>query len=349
MRTNTVALKNTSDFLVYIKKYISKIGPLFAVIILSLFLAITTEQFLSYDNWMNILRQTAVNSLVAAGMLLVLLTAGIDLSVGSIVAVSSCVIGVLLKAGISNSLLLLFSGLVAGFLAGLINAWLFTKLDLPHPFISTLGTMMIYRGVALLITSAAPISGFPDGVTFMGFANVFGFPVCFIVVIIVFAIFGVFLNQTALGRNIYSVGGNIEASRLSGINVKRVLNFVYIMSGIMSAFAGIILIGRVNTAFPLAGETYSMDAIAACVIGGASFNGGKGTIWGTLIGALLIAIIRNGLNLLGAQSDAQMMVIGAVVVIAVLIDVTRIKAEQKARRLEQAKAQLLKGELRDEH
>ena len=174
---------------------------------------------------------------------------------------------------------------------------------------------------------------------FLGYANIAEyFPIGFLLVIIIFIIAGVFLNKTALGRQIYSVGGNKEAARLSGINVKGTLNFAYIMSGLMASVAGIVLLGRISCAFPLAGETYDMDAIAACVIGGASFLGGKGTVQGTLIGALLIAIIRNGLDLMGAMSDTQFVVIGAVIVIAVFIDVVRIKAEERTRRMAQAKA-----------
>jgi ribose transport system permease protein len=316
------------------------VGPLIAVVLLSVVLTISSQQFLSWDNWMNIFRQTAINSLVSLGMLMVLLTGGIDLSVGPVVALSTCTMGVLMKAGVTSPALLLASCLAVGLLAGTINGLLFTQLELPHPFVSTMGTRQIFRGLALLITGAAPIAGFPEAVNFIGFESIGGFPLCFLLVIVIFAIMGIFLSQTALGRKIYSVGGNKEAARLSGINVKKTLNFVYIMSGLMASVAGIVLIGRVSTAYPLAGETYDMDAIAACVIGGASFLGGKGTVSGTLIGALLIAVIRNGLNLLGAQSDTQYIVIGAVIIFAVLIDVLRTKTEEKARKAAQAKTQI---------
>jgi len=314
------------------------VGPLLAVILLSAILSLITDRFLSLDNWMNILRQTSLNALIAVGMLMVLLTGGIDLSVGSVAALTGCVMGVMMQAGITNPVILFAAGLSTGVLAGLFNGFLFTQLELPHPFVSTMGTRMIYRGLALLITGAAPISGFSAAITFLGFRNIGTvFPISFVLVIIIFLIINVFLNRTALGRRIYSVGGNKEAARLSGVNVKRTLNFAYMMSGLMSAVAGIVLIGRISSAFPIAGETYDMDAIAACVIGGASFFGGKGTVVGTLIGAMLIAIIRNGLDLLGAQSDAQFVVIGAVIIAAVLVDVVRTKTEEKSRRLAQAK------------
>ncbi|HWQ80011.1 MAG TPA: ABC transporter permease, partial [Anaerovoracaceae bacterium] len=291
------------------------------------------------DNWMNILRQTSINALIALGMLMVLLTGGIDLSVGPVCALTGCVMGVMLKAGVNNVFLLIVAGLAVGVVAGTINGLLFTQLELPHPFVSTMGTRMMFRGLALLITGAAPISGFPDAILFLGYANIAEyFPVGFLLVIIIFIIAGVFLNRTALGRKIYSVGGNKEAARLSGINVKATLNFTYIMSGLMASIAGIILLGRISCAFPLAGETFDMDAIAACVIGGASFLGGKGTVTGTLIGALLIAIIRNGLDLMGAMSDTQFVVIGAVIIGAVFLDVVRTKAEERTRRMAQARA-----------
>ena len=321
------------------KKMPAFVGPLIAVVVLSIILMIVSKQFMTWDNWMNILRQTAINALVSCGMLLVLLTGGIDISVGTSVALSSCAMGVLMQKGVTNSFLLILAALVVGFLCGGFNGLLFTKLKLPHPFVSTMGTKQIFRGLALFITGAAPIAGFPDGVTFLGYQNIgsFNFPVCFLAVIVIFVIMSIFLNRTALGRKIYSVGGNKEAARLSGINVSRTLNFVYIMSGIMCALAGIVLVGRVGTALPLAGETYDTDAIAACVIGGASFNGGKGTMSGTLMGALLIAVIRNGLNLLGAQTDIQYIVIGAVIIAAVFVDVVRGNAEARSRRLAMAK------------
>lgn len=318
----------------------SFVGPLIAVIVVSIVLGISSEAFFKFGNIMNILRQCAINAMVSLGMLMILLTGGIDISVGSTVALSSCSMGVLMKVGgVTNPIILIIFGLVIGCVCGLINGLLFTKLHLPHPFVSTMGTKMAFRGAALLITAAAPIAGFSSGVTFVGSANIGSFPVCFVVVLVLFAIVGIFLARTALGRNIYSVGGNKEAARLAGINVDKTLLFVYVMSGLMCAIAGIIMVGRVGSATPLAGETYDTDAIAACVIGGASMNGGKGTVGGTIIGALLISIIRNGLNLLGAQTDVQYIVIGMVIIVAVFIDVIRANQDAKSRLKAVAKAQ----------
>jgi len=313
------------------------VGPLIAVLLLSIVLSIVSDSFLNLTNWMNIFRQTSINAFISCGMLMVLLTGGVDLSVGPMVALSSCTMGVLMQsAGVTNPVILMGSALIVGFICGAVNGMLFTRLHLPHPFVSTMGSRMIFRGAALFITGAAPIAGFPDSVTFLGYQNLGKFPICFIAVIIVFIIMHIFLNFTALGRKIYSVGGNREAARLSGINVTNTLNFAYIMSGVMCAIAGIVMVGRVGTSAPLAGETFDMDAIAAFVIGGASFLGGKGTIAGTLVGSLLIAIIRNGLNLLGAQTDVQYMVIGSVIILAVLVDVIRTRAEVKSKRLARA-------------
>jgi ribose transport system permease protein len=218
-------------------------------------------------------------------------------------------------------------GVGAGF--GLINGLLLTKLRLPHPFISTLGTMNIARGIALIITAAAPIAGFPYAIQFLGQEFVGPIPISFALVIAVYAIFHIFLTRTQTGRYIYAIGGNPEAARLSGIKVDRVLVIVYTISGLMAGLAGLVMVGRVNSAFPLAGLSYELDAIAAVIIGGASFLGGVGTVWGTLIGAMIIAVLRNGLNLLNVSSDFQMTVIGAVIIAAVYVDVIRQRKSKK--------------------
>lgn len=322
------------------RKMPSFMGPLIAVVLLFIVLSFATPNFLTLTNVMNILKQSAIYELIALGMLLVLLTGGIDISVGPMVALSSCTMGVLLKNGVTNAFILIAVCLLVGLACGTVNGLIFTRLKLPHPFVSTMGSRQVFRGLALFITAAAPIGGFSAAVKFAGAATIGDvFPVCFIIVVIVFVIMHIFLTKTALGRNIYSVGGNKEAARLSGINVPRTLTFVYSMSGLMCALAAVVSIGRVGTATPLAGETYDMDAIASCVIGGASFNGGKGTVGGTLLGALCITIIRNGLNLLGANADMQYIVIGLVIIAAVFVDVVRGNAAEKSRMKTRAQAQ----------
>jgi len=323
-----------------IKTIISKLGPLLALIILCIVLSVVSDKFLSYSNFMNIIKQASINCFISAGMLLVLITAGIDLSVGFNCVLATCVMGVGMQSGITSSFILMAIAILVSLLIGYINGNLLTRLDLPHPFVSTLGMKFITWGAALFITSATPI-GFKnqgvDGILFLGSKTIKGFPISFIAVIIVFAIMHIFLTRTKLGRQIYCVGGNPEAARLSGIDSKKVLRITYTITGLMCGIAGIVLAGRVSTANANAGTTYDTDAIAACIIGGASFTGGKGTIWGTMIGALLIAVIRNGLNLLGAQTDIQYIIIGFVIIIAVLIDVTRGKAEAKARKMAMVK------------
>lgn len=313
------------------------LGPLMAAVLLAIVLAIASDKFLTSANLMNILRQSSINIIVGAGMLFCLLGAGIDLSQGSIVGFSMGMITILYIKGINSAFLMIALPIVVGALCGLINGLLFTKLKLPHPFVSTLGMMEALRGLTLLTTDAKQVSGFPAAVTWLGSANVLGIPVCFVVVVILALLIGLFLNKTAVGREIYSVGGNKEAARLAGINIDKTLTITYIMSGLLCGIASVILVGRVGATYPLAGEGYEMDAVAACVIGGASFNGGKGTMAGTFIGAIIMAEIKNGLNLLGAASDIQQIVVGIVVILAVMVDVIRTGNAEKSRRMQQAK------------
>lgn len=311
------------------KNFISKFGAPLGLVGLATILTILNDQFLTISNLMNIASQSSVNALLAFGMLLPILTAGIDLSVGSIMAVSMMTMGFFVVIGGVNPVLGIIICLGVGALAGWINGMLLTKLRLPHPFISTLGTMNILRGIALIITAAAPIAGFPYIIQYLGYNSIGPMPVSFILVLLIALLFHLFLTRTATGRYIYAVGGNKEAAHLSGINVNRVLILVYTISGLMAGLAGLVLVGRVNSAFPLAGLSYELDAIAAVIIGGASFMGGVGTIGGTLIGALIIAVLRNGLNLLNVSSDFQMAIIGFVIIAAVYVDVLRNRGKNK--------------------
>lgn len=314
-----------------IKNYISKFGSLLGLLILCVILTFASSHFLTLKNIMNIARQSAINSLISVGMLLTILTAGIDLSVGSVLALSTCIMGVaVVKLGI-NPIIAMFICLIVGAFLGFLNGVMLTKMKLPHPFISTLGMKNIARGLALIITAASPISGFPKAIQYIGAGYIGPIPVSFILVVVVFVIFSIFLNRTAQGRYIYAVGGNLEASKLSGINVDKTLILVYTICGFMAAVGGLVLTGRVNAAFPLAGLDYDLDAIAACIIGGASFMGGSGTVWGTLIGAMIMAVLRNGLNLLGVSADLQTVAIGVVIIGAVYVDVLRRQAEKKAK------------------
>lgn len=331
------------------KELLQKLGTLAALIILCAIFCITMpDKFPKITNIMNILKQASINCLIASGMLCALITAGIDLSVGSNCVLCTCFIGVLVQSGITNPVILVLGGLLVSTCAGIVNGLLLTRLDLPHPFVSTMGMKNVLWGLALVITGSKSI-GFTntgiDGLMWVGGGSVGvirdaagkvtfpGVPFSFILVIIVFCIFHVFLTKSALGRQIYCCGGNPEAARLSGIPSKNVLTFVYALSGFMAGMAGVVSVGRLASANGNAGQTYDNDAIAACIVGGASFTGGKGTIWGTLIGAMIMAVIRNGLNLMGASNDVQYIVIGAVIILAVTIDVVRNKMEAKARKM----------------
>jgi ribose transport system permease protein len=332
------------------KELLQKLGTLMALFILIVIFCIAMpDKFPKVNNVMNILKQASINCLIASGMLCALITGGIDLSVGSNCVLCTCTIGVLVQNfGITNPILLAICGLAVSSFAGFINGTLLTRLDLPHPFVSTMGMKNVLWGLALVITGSKSIGFTGQGVDSLmwlgggsigktydaaGKVSFPGIPVSFILVIIVYFIFDIFLKKSALGRQIYCCGGNPEAARLSGIPSKNVLTFVYTLSGFMAGMAGVISVGRLASANGNAGTTYDNDAIAACIVGGASFTGGKGTIWGTLIGAMIMAVIRNGLNLLGASNDVQYIVIGAVIILAVTIDVVRNKMEANARKM----------------
>jgi ribose transport system permease protein len=306
-----------------IKKNLYSFGILLSLLILCLILTILSPRFLTVDNLMNVASQASVNAIVSIGLFLAILTSGIDLSVGSILALSTMGMGILaVKLGL-NPIFSLVMCLGFGTLLGLINGLMLTKLHLPHPFISTMGMKQMARGIALAITAAQPISGFHPSITFFGSSRIGSIPISFFLVAILYIGMYLFLSRTTTGRYIYAVGGNKEASRLSGINVSGILNLVYTISGFMAALAGIVLVGRVDSAYPLAGTDYESDAIAAVIIGGASFFGGVGKIGNTIVGVLIIAVLRNGLNLLNVNSALQTFTIGAVIIVAVFIDVLR--------------------------
>ena len=310
------------------------LGTLAALAVLCIILAIASPNFLTYNNIMSVFKQTAFNAFVAVGMLLCLITAGIDLSVGNIAIFCSCLMGMLVQKGVTNGFIMLIIALIAGAAIGLINGLLLTRLHLPHPFVSTLGMKNMLWGAALLVTGSQMVSGFPTTVTWFGSATVGGFPIAFIFVIILYIVMHVFLTKTTLGRSIYCVGGNPEAARLSGINSANVLTFCYTFSGIMAAIAGIYTTGRSGICNGAMGtQPYDTEAIAACIIGGASFMGGKGTMAGTIVGALIIGVLKNGFTLLSFDSALQNLVLGLVIILAVLMDVIRERMEAKARRL----------------
>ena len=311
-------------------------GTVGALLILCVILTIASPNFLKFSNFMSILKQTPFTALTACGMLFCLITAGIDLSVGANATFCACVAGMMIQRGITtNSFVLVIVALIVGTLIGFINGTLLTRLHLPHPFVSTLGMKNVLWGASLWITGSQMVSfSGLDGVMWLGAADVGGVPVSFIILLILYVIMHVLLTRTSLCRSIYCAGGNMEATRLSGINSANVLTFCYTLSGFMAALAGVVSIGRSGICNGVnAIQPYDTDAIASCIIGGASFNGGKGTMIGTMIGALIIITLRNGFTLLSISSAVQNMVLGLVIIGAVLIDVTRERMEAKARRM----------------
>jgi ribose transport system permease protein len=306
-----------------------RVGPLLGLAILCVALAVASPHFLTVDNLLNVLRQSAINAVLALGQLMVIITAGIDLSIGSIVGLAIVLLAKMLRADVPAAAACLLT-VACGVGVGLVNGLLLTRLKLPHPFISTLGTMNVARGAALLIAGGVPISGMPAGFRNVLAGELVRIPSPVIVAGLAYALAHVFLTRTVYGRDLYAIGGNREAARLCGIPVDRRLNMAYALSGGAAGLAAVVLAARMNSGFPLAGSGAELDAIAAVIIGGASFFGGVGTVGGTLIGALIIGFLRNGLNLLDVSAFWQMIVIGVVIVVAVFIDVLRQRVGRQA-------------------
>jgi ribose/xylose/arabinose/galactoside ABC-type transport system permease subunit len=284
-------------------------------------LTFLSPYFLSQRNLLNVARQSSMNAIIAAGMTIVIISAGIDLSVGSLLAFSSCVMAIPLKAGWPLGTCLII-GLGVGALTGLVNGVLITRGRLP-PFIATLGMMSIARGGALVLLIGQPIAGFEENFRWIGEGYVGPLPLPVVIAILVYIVLHTVMTQTRFGRYTYSIGGNEEAARLSGVNIALHKNAIYAISGLCAAIAGIILTARLGSAQPIAGVGYELDAIAAAVIGGTSLAGGRGTLIGTVIGALIMGVLRNGLNLLDVNPFWQQVVIGAVILAAVLADEAR--------------------------
>lgn len=297
-----------------------KLGPLLGLIILILIVTVLNPSFLDPLNILNLLRQVAINALIAFGMTFVILTGGIDLSVGSILALSSAIMANLMLSGL-DPILAIIVGVLLGGVMGMVNGLMITKGRMA-PFIATLATMTVFRGLTLVYTNGNPITGLGDSLMFQLFGRGYflGIPVPAITMLLVFIVLWVVLHKTPFGRKTYAIGGNEKASIISGIKVDRVKIMIYSLIGMLSALAGAILTSRLNSAQPTAGQSYELDAIAAVVLGGTSLTGGRGRIVGTLIGALIIGILNNGLNLLGVSSFYQMVVKGIVIAIAVLLD-----------------------------
>lgn len=300
-------------------------GTLIGLVGLCVLLWILTPHFLTVSNLLNVLEQTSINAVIAVGMTYVIISGGIDLSVGSLLALAGVVLGALLHAGVPAPAAIALA-LGVGFLFGTLSGVAISWGRLP-PFIATLGMMSIARGCALLFTEGRPISGFEPAFRAVAVERPFGIPGPVFVTIAVYAVAQFVLSETRFGRYVYAMGGNEEATRLSGVNVRLHKTLVYGVSGLTSAVAAVLLTARLNSAQPIAGIMYELDAIAATVIGGSSLMGGEGGLGGTIIGALIMGVLRNGLNLLGVSSFLQQVVIGLVIVVAVLVD-TALKSRR---------------------
>ncbi len=304
------------------KAWLIEQKSLIALLVLILVVSFLSPNFFTPDNLLNILRQTSVNAIIAVGMTLVILTAGIDLSVGSILALTSAFAAAMVGADLPV-LIAIPAALLAGALLGGVSGAIIAKGKV-QAFIATLVTMTALRGFTMVFTDGRPIStGFSetsDAFAVLGTGYWLGIPVPIWIMALVFGLAWYLLNHTRLGRYIYALGGNESATRLSGINVDRVKIAVYTLCGALSALAGLIVTSRLSSAQPTAGMGYELDAIAAVVVGGTSLMGGKGRIMGTLIGALIIGFLNNALNLLDVSSYYQMIAKAAVILLAVMVD-----------------------------
>ncbi len=314
---------------------IQKFAALAGLIALIIVFSLSAPRFFSIENFISISIQTTTIALAGIGVTFVIITGGIDLSIGSVLAFSGVIAGMMIKSWETPVLIACICGVLAGMFCGLLNGAMINYLKLP-PFIATLGMMMIARGSSLLITGARSIPALPDSFAWLGnealgrtyrvnengvsVVSFMGIPYAVILMVILALIFFYILSSTRLGRYIYAVGSNEEATRLSGINIIRVKFWAYIICGGFAALAGIITMSRLTTVQPTAGVAFEMDAIASAVIGGTSLMGGVGTISGTIIGAFIIGVLRNGLNMLGVQGFVQQIIIGLVIIIAVSVD-----------------------------
>lgn len=312
----------------YLKKYGGVIG---ALLLLCLLISLATPRFFTTSNVINVLRQISINAIIAFGMTLVILTGGIDLSVGAVVALTGTIVA-LVMSYTNNIALAIVSAIVIGLIVGLFNGFMVSRTGIP-PFVVTLCSLTICRGTAYIFTDGKPIRIDNPNFANIGNGRIWGLPVPVLIMLGCFIVCVILLNKTKFGRYVYALGGSPEAARYSGIKVAVVETKVYILSGILTAITGVIMSARLRSGQPTSGEGYELDAIAAVVIGGTSMKGGLGALGGTILGALVIGILSNGLNLLKAQYYLQVIMKGVVILLAVYIDLTRNRMKN-ARELE---------------
>lgn len=303
----------------FLDTFKSNLGILAGLLLLCVVYSCLSENFATSTNFFNIIRQIAINLYLACGMTFVILLGGIDLSVGSVIAVTGCIsAGLITWHGVPVYMGILI-GIICGTLIGCINGVIVSKTTIPA-FIVTLATMNIGRGVARVYTGAKTIAVLDEKYTFWGAGTILGIPIQLYLIIAVIIVSSFILNRTSLGRHIYAVGGNKIAAEYSGIKFRKVTFFAFVFSSFLASLAGVLTVGRTFTATMILGDGSEMDAIAAVVLGGTSMSGGKGTISGTVIGAIVIGVLKNGMNLLGIDSSWQYIVQGIVIILAVYID-----------------------------
>ncbi len=324
-KTGETGLIKKEWFIVFFQKYAIVLILLAMVVLVSLL----SPAFLQVRNLLNVVRQISVIGLLGMGVTLAIIALGIDLSSGSVLALAAVVAASLAQRpgwteakfpGLVLPLIVpILAGLFIGFLCGWINGFLIAQFKIP-PFIATLGMMTVARGFALLYSNGRPISSLTDSYNFIGQGEVFGFPVPILILIAMAIVTHIILNYTKFGRYVYAIGGNEQAARVSGINIDRVKIGIYTYAGLLAGLAGIVLSSRISSGQPGLGQGYELDAIASAVIGGTSFAGGVGTVWGTMVGALIIGVLNNGLDLLNVSAYWQQIVKGAIIVTAIIID-----------------------------
>lgn len=297
------------------------LGILLVLVLMVIILAILSPAFLTTDNIFNVIRSFSFVALMAIGVTLTILTGGIDLSVGSILGLCGCLTAILMNMGLPVPVALIL-GLASGAFIGFINGRLIAGFRIP-PFIVTLGMLSMARGLAFVVTKGWPVSGLPESFLKIGQGYLWIIPIPVLFLAFIVLLMSILLNRTALGRYFYALGGNEEAARLSGVPVGKVKTMAYVLSGFLSAFAGILLVARLGVAQSIVGQGYELDAIAASVIGGTSLMGGIGTISGVIIGAAIMGVLRNGLVLMGISAFWQQIALGAIIVIAVALDKNR--------------------------
>jgi len=330
---NGTKFETTSAGVIGQRRYADRVKGLFehpemltfiGFLFIFIFMSIINNDFLEASNILNIIRQVSINGILAVGMTFVILTGGIDLSVGSVMAFTGTIMAGMMLNYSMPPVLAVCIGIALGALLGYISGSLTAHVRIPA-IIVTLAMMEVARGLALLYTGGYPLSGLPEAFNFIGRGYFLGIPMPAIIMFVVFIIAYIILNHLPFGRYIYAIGGNEEAVRLSGIKVKKYKTLVYLISGITASISGLIMTSRLSSGQPMAGEGYELDAIAAVVLGGTSIAGGRGHIFGTLLGALLMGVLSNGLNLMGVSPFVQRVLKGIIIVAAIYYSSSRQK------------------------